>query len=189
MSTSQIDIDVLIVGAGPVGLFLANECARGGLNWRLVETHSSQSLQSKALAIFPRTLEILDMAGLVGPFLEVANRVTSVAVVAHGGTLAHMRFAPTESPYPLIAMVPQNVTEAAARRPAHASWWGRRVRHVVRVSGPTRRPCPRHPGPVRPDALPHDAIRRRLRRRAQHRAASAEPAIRRSGVSLVVHAG
>lgn len=112
MSTSAIDIDVLIVGAGPVGLFLANECARRGLTWRLVETHSSQSLQSKALAIFPRTLEILDMAGLVGPFLDVANRVTSVAVVAHERTLARMRFAPTESPYPFIAMVPQNVTEA-----------------------------------------------------------------------------
>ena len=105
------NVDVLIAGAGPVGLFLANECARRGLDWRLVEARSSQSVYSKALAIFPRTLEILDMAGLVGPFMEVANRVTSVAVVAHGRTLAHMPFAPQESPYPLIAMVPQNVTE------------------------------------------------------------------------------
>ena len=105
------DTDVLIVGAGPVGLFLANECARRGLRWRLVEARASQSAHSKALAIFPRTLEILDMAGLAGPFLDAANRVTSVAVVAHGRTLAHMRFAPDESPYPFIAMVPQSVTE------------------------------------------------------------------------------
>jgi 2-polyprenyl-6-methoxyphenol hydroxylase-like FAD-dependent oxidoreductase len=105
------DTDVLIVGAGPVGLFLANECARHGLRWRLVEANASQSVNSKALAIFPRTLEILDMAGLVGPFMEVANRVTSVAVITHGRTLARMRFAPEESPYPFIAMVPQNVTE------------------------------------------------------------------------------
>ena len=111
MSNGAIDTDVLIVGAGPVGLFLANECARRGLRWRLVETRSSQSEHSKALAIFPRTLEIFDMAGLVGPFLEKANRVTSVAVVAHGRTLAHMRFAPEESPYPFVAMVPQDVTE------------------------------------------------------------------------------
>ena len=108
---TQIDLDVLIVGAGPVGLFLANECARRGLKYRLIEARSSPSVYSKALAIFPRTLEIFDMAGLVGPFLETANRVTSVAVVAHGRRLAHMRFAPEESPYPLIAMVPQNVTE------------------------------------------------------------------------------
>jgi 2-polyprenyl-6-methoxyphenol hydroxylase-like FAD-dependent oxidoreductase len=51
------------------------------------------------------------MAGVVGPFLEAANRVTSVAVVTHGRTLAHMRFAPEESPYSFIAMVPQDVTE------------------------------------------------------------------------------
>ena len=106
-----VDTDVLIVGAGPVGLFLANECARRGFRWRLVEARSSQSVHSKALAIFPRTLEILDMAGLVAPFLETANRVTSVAVITHGRRLAHMRFTPEESPYPFIAMVPQDVTE------------------------------------------------------------------------------
>jgi hypothetical protein len=32
------------------------------------------SVHSKALAIFPRTLEIFDMAGVVGPFLEVESR-------------------------------------------------------------------------------------------------------------------
>jgi 2-polyprenyl-6-methoxyphenol hydroxylase-like FAD-dependent oxidoreductase len=109
---SAIDTDVLIVGAGPVGLFVANECARRGLRWRLVETRSSQSEHSKALAIFPRTLEIFDMAGFVTPFLERANRVTSVAVVTHGRTLANMRFTPEESPYPFVAMVPQDVTES-----------------------------------------------------------------------------
>ena len=109
MHNDTTDTDVLIVGAGPVGLFLANECARRGLRWRLIEAHSSQSEHSKALAIFPRTLEIFDMAGVVAPFLEAANRVTSVAIMAHSHTLARMRFAPEESPYPFIAMVPQNV--------------------------------------------------------------------------------
>ncbi|HET6181193.1 MAG TPA: FAD-dependent monooxygenase [Candidatus Sulfotelmatobacter sp.] len=111
MSDSVMDTDVLIVGAGPVGLFLANECARRGLRFRLIEARSSQSEHSKALAIFPRTMEIFDMAGIAGPFLEKANRVTSVAVVAHGRTLAHMPFTPEETPYPFVAMVPQDVTE------------------------------------------------------------------------------
>src|ERR1041385_7484644 len=92
MPNAATDTDVLIVGAGPVGLFLANECARRGLRWRLVETRSSQSAHSKALAIFPRTLEVFDMAGIVEPFLERANRVTSVAVMAHQRPLAPMRF-------------------------------------------------------------------------------------------------
>ena len=111
MSNRATDTDVLIVGAGPVGLLLANECARRNLRFRLVEARASQSEHSKALAIFPRTLEILDMAGLAGPFLEAANRVTSVRVSTHGHTLAQMRFAPEESPYRFIAMVPQDVTE------------------------------------------------------------------------------
>jgi 2-polyprenyl-6-methoxyphenol hydroxylase-like FAD-dependent oxidoreductase len=106
-----IETDVLIVGAGPTGLFLANECARRGLRWRLIESRSTQSEHSKALAIFPRTLEIFDMAGIVAPFLGAANRVTSVAVMAHARRLARLRFAPEESPYPFIAMVPQDVTE------------------------------------------------------------------------------
>jgi 2-polyprenyl-6-methoxyphenol hydroxylase-like FAD-dependent oxidoreductase len=111
MKSGEVDTDVLIVGAGPVGLFLANECARRGLRYRIIETRASQSEHSKALAIFPRTLEIFDMAGLAAPFLEAANRVTSVAVVSHGRTLAEMRFAPQQSPYPFVAMVPQNITE------------------------------------------------------------------------------
>lgn len=111
MRRTGIDTDVLIVGAGPVGLFLANECARRGLRSRIIEANAAQSIHSKALAIFPRTLEILDMAGIVGPFLEKANRVTSVAVATRDRRLGQMRFAPAGSPYPFIAMIPQDMTE------------------------------------------------------------------------------
>jgi len=45
---TAIDTDVLIVGAGPVGLFLANECARRNMRWRLVEARSTQSVNSAA---------------------------------------------------------------------------------------------------------------------------------------------
>ncbi len=105
------DTDILIVGAGPVGLFLANECARRGLRWRLIEAQPGQSQYSKALAIFPRTLEIFDMAGLAEPFLVAANRVTKIAVASHERSLAHLRFAPDETPYPFVGMVPQDMTE------------------------------------------------------------------------------
>ena len=111
MARSALATDVLIVGAGPVGLFLANECSRRNLRWRLIEERASQSEHSKALAIFPRTLEIFDMAGIVGSFLEKANRVTKVAVMTTNHTLARMEFAPEETPYSFVAMVPQDVTE------------------------------------------------------------------------------
>lgn len=111
MNNAETDTDVLIVGAGPIGLFLANECARCGLRWRLIETRSGQSEHSKALAIFPRTLEIFDMAGVVAPFLEIANRVTSVAVITQQRPLARLRFEPEDTPYSFVGMVPQDVTE------------------------------------------------------------------------------
>jgi 2-polyprenyl-6-methoxyphenol hydroxylase-like FAD-dependent oxidoreductase len=57
------------------------------------------------------SLSIFDMAGLVGPFLEAANRVTWATVISHGRTLARIQFTPEESPYPFVAMVPQDVTE------------------------------------------------------------------------------
>jgi len=111
MNAASVETDILIVGAGPVGLFLANECARRGLRWRLIEARAAQSEHSKALAIFPRTLEIFDMAGVVAPFLEAANRVTAVAIASKGRTLARIPFVPQNSPYPFVAMVPQDVTE------------------------------------------------------------------------------
>src|SRR5215470_12614455 len=127
MHDSALDTDVLIVGAGPVGLFLANECARRDLRYRIVEARAGQSEHSKALAIFPRTMEILDMAGLVDPFLRSANRVKSVQVVTASKTLAHMRFEPHESPYAFVSMVPQAVTEkllveALQRRGGHVEY-------------------------------------------------------------------
>lgn len=105
------DTDVLIVGAGPVGLLLANECARRGLRWRLVEARTAQSEHSKALAIFPRTLEIFDMAGLAEPFLQRANRATSILLSTRERRLARLPFAPGNSIYPFIAMLPQDQTE------------------------------------------------------------------------------
>ncbi|HEY6326811.1 MAG TPA: FAD-dependent monooxygenase [Candidatus Cybelea sp.] len=105
------EVDVLIAGAGPVGLFLANECARLGMSYRIVETNATQSTHSKALAIFPRTFEIFDMAGLAEPFAAAANRVTHVAFASHDRRLGSIDFAPKQTPYPYVAMVPQDVTE------------------------------------------------------------------------------
>jgi len=111
LHNSSNEVDVLIVGAGPVGLFLAHECVRRGLRCRIIEAQAGQSVHSKALAIFPRTLEIFDMAGLATDFLQVANRVRSVAVMSHDRALARIRFEPDDTPYPFVSMVPQNITE------------------------------------------------------------------------------
>ncbi len=94
-----------------MGLFLATECARRGLAHRIVETNATQSTHSKALAIFPRTLEVFDMAGVVQPFLQAANRVNALGVFSHEHEQGHIDFHPLGTPYSFVGMVPQDETE------------------------------------------------------------------------------
>jgi NADPH-dependent dioxygenase len=67
--------DVLIIGAGPSGLFAAAELARHGVEVRLIEREMSLHREARATAIQPGTLEILDSAGMLSPFLNAAEHV------------------------------------------------------------------------------------------------------------------
>jgi 6-methylpretetramide 4-monooxygenase / 4-hydroxy-6-methylpretetramide 12a-monooxygenase len=67
--------DVLIIGAGPSGLFAAGELARHGVSVRLIERELQPHRQARATAIQPGTLEILDSVGLLPPFLEASEHV------------------------------------------------------------------------------------------------------------------
>src|SRR6476659_4872330 len=67
--------DVLIIGAGPSGLFAAAELARHGVEARLVEREVRPHRQARATAIQPGTLEILDSVGLLQPFLDSSERL------------------------------------------------------------------------------------------------------------------
>nr|WP_081472598.1 FAD-dependent monooxygenase [Komagataeibacter europaeus] len=57
---------VLVVGAGPVGLTMAAGLARYGAPVRVVDRLSARNTRSRALAIWPRTPELLDAAGCAG---------------------------------------------------------------------------------------------------------------------------
>ncbi|CAG8768993.1 8653_t:CDS:2 [Dentiscutata erythropus] len=67
--------DVLICGAGPVGLFLANELANFEINFRIIDKTKKKPDFSKALLLAPRTLEILNNRDLIDTFLEHGNRI------------------------------------------------------------------------------------------------------------------
>jgi 2-polyprenyl-6-methoxyphenol hydroxylase-like FAD-dependent oxidoreductase len=67
--------DVLVIGAGPSGLFAASELARHGVDVRLVEREVRPHREARAEAIQPGTLEILDSVGLLPPFLETSEHV------------------------------------------------------------------------------------------------------------------
>jgi 2-polyprenyl-6-methoxyphenol hydroxylase-like FAD-dependent oxidoreductase len=72
--------NVLIIGAGPSGIFAASELARHGVTARLVEQEVRPHYEARATAIQPGTLEILDSVGLLEPFLQSAEHVHRVRV-------------------------------------------------------------------------------------------------------------
>jgi 2-polyprenyl-6-methoxyphenol hydroxylase-like FAD-dependent oxidoreductase len=61
------DIDVLVIGAGPTGLLLANELTLAGATVVVAEQRRARSGQSRALSLQPRSAEILDMRGWLAP--------------------------------------------------------------------------------------------------------------------------
>ncbi|HEY2881114.1 MAG TPA: FAD-dependent oxidoreductase [Pirellulales bacterium] len=87
--------DVLIIGAGPSGLFAAAELARHGVRARIIEKDLQPHREARATAIQPGTLEILESVGLLSAFLAVSERVrcsrlygpgmTELAAMSHDG--------------------------------------------------------------------------------------------------------
>lgn len=60
-----MDTDVIVAGAGPVGLALATELALAGTRVIVVEKLAERGGQSKAMNLQPRTAEVLDLRGLL----------------------------------------------------------------------------------------------------------------------------
>ncbi|WP_432197280.1 FAD-dependent monooxygenase [Streptomyces sp. bgisy027] len=109
--TPVVDTDVLIVGAGPVGLTAAAELRRQGVACRVIDRLPARLPYAKAVGVQPRTLEIWDRMGMVRAALEVA--VPMRGQVLYDGGVEQARFEvrlPPEVPY-VFAALPQYETE------------------------------------------------------------------------------
>ncbi|GAA1967676.1 FAD-dependent monooxygenase [Amycolatopsis minnesotensis] len=74
-----MDTNVLIVGAGPTGMVLANELRVAGVSTTVVDKLSRRSELSKAGGMQSRTQESLDQRGLLEPLLASAHHELSTA--------------------------------------------------------------------------------------------------------------
>jgi 2-polyprenyl-6-methoxyphenol hydroxylase-like FAD-dependent oxidoreductase len=62
--------DVLVVGAGPVGLTMGTELARHGVFCRIVDQLSTPLPYCRAIGVTPRTLEVWDDMGIAIPMID-----------------------------------------------------------------------------------------------------------------------
>ena len=106
-----MDTDVLVVGAGPVGLTMACELARHGVRVRIVDSAPSPSDTSRAVAIHARTLEMLFQMDLEEEFF--AQGVVIRSLQFHTGLVAlgQFFFDEVDGPYRCVLDVPQNITD------------------------------------------------------------------------------
>ncbi|MFI6951713.1 FAD-dependent monooxygenase [Streptomyces sp. NPDC050422] len=103
--------DVLIAGAGPVGLSAAAELRRRGVACRIVDRLPARLPYAKAVGIQPRTMEIWDRMGLVRTVLEAAVPMRGQLIHVNGSEAARIELAlPPEVPYGFAAL-PQYETE------------------------------------------------------------------------------
>lgn len=112
---NELTTEVLIVGAGPTGLLLANDLQRRQVPFLIVDRAEGPSTQSRAVALQARSLEILDDLGVVEPFLEAGLILRAVRSYSKGKLRDRFdldREASPEAPYPFLLVVEQHVTEA-----------------------------------------------------------------------------
>jgi len=105
------DSQHLIVGAGPVGLAAALFLSRQGLLPRIVEMRTEPSLYSKALAVNPRTLEILKPTGLTSRMLELGLPIRGVQFYRGSNNVANLSLGGIHPDYPFMLALSQATTE------------------------------------------------------------------------------
>ena len=110
-------LDVLIVGAGPIGLTLACHLRRLGLEVRLVEKRPGPSVHSKAIGLQYRVSEVLARLGIVDRFVAQGGSPTTVNIYAGDERLVQLRFAAPkgisgrDAFCPRAILIPQSQTE------------------------------------------------------------------------------
>jgi 2-polyprenyl-6-methoxyphenol hydroxylase-like FAD-dependent oxidoreductase len=106
-------LDVLVVGAGPTGLALGAQLRALGATVRIVDRQLDRVHESRALAVQPRTLEVLRGLGLAERLIERGNDAVWVMLHA-GGHVVRVRLfglGLDDTAYPFLLFVSQAETE------------------------------------------------------------------------------
>lgn len=102
--------DVLVVGAGPVGLTMAAELARHGVRCQLIDSRDKPLPFCRAIGATPRTLEVWDDMGIVRPMIDAGLWLIGMRSIIHGGAVQDAPLDYSDLPYSQLG-IPQYETE------------------------------------------------------------------------------
>lgn len=109
--------EVLVAGAGPVGLATAYELTRRDVRVRLVDAAPGPATTSRAIAIHPRTLETFHQMGLLDRIRERGQLIAGFTIFQEGRRLVRLAadYSTMPTRYPFTLAVEQVDTEAVLR--------------------------------------------------------------------------
>ena len=102
---------VLIVGAGPIGLMLAIELTLLSLSVRIIDRAAATKQKPRASVIWPRAQEALAELGVINKFLEFANRLHIADIYLKGRHSGSLEFGRVKTDYPNPLLIEQHDTE------------------------------------------------------------------------------
>ena len=104
---------VLVVGAGPTGLTLAAQLAAHGMRPRIIDRGLDRVHESRALAIQPRTLEVLAGIGVTDRLVAAGNRNVGLRLHARGRVVSAPLFdlGSPDTVHPYLLFLSQAETE------------------------------------------------------------------------------
>jgi len=109
-------VDVLIVGGGPVGLYLAALLLQAGLGVRVLEQRLHRDRHSRAIGIHPPALAALDRVGIASALVREGVPIRRGTALSGGKTVGTMSFAQVSHRFPFVLALPQFRTETLLER-------------------------------------------------------------------------
>ena len=103
--------EVLVVGAGPVGMFTALRLAEGGIGVQLIDQESRTAGHSYACALHPRTLQMLDEVGVARDAIKLGHRIETVAFYEGNLKRAELKLSLLPVEFPFVLVLQQNILE------------------------------------------------------------------------------